>query len=118
MRAWLVLLALVSATAHAETVVAVMPFRDLAATKAPVGEALRETVTADLKEVPGLRVVERAAIDRVIGEQNLEAKKRDLDAIASVRVGTLLGASTIVAGAYQRAGDHVRLTARFIDVAS
>jgi TolB-like protein len=118
MRAWVFALLLTSAAARAETVVAVMPFRDLSAARAPVGEALRETVTADLKDVPGLRVVERAAIDRVIVEQNLGAKKRDLDAISSVRVGTLLGASMIVAGAYQRAGSDLRLTARFIDVAS
>jgi TolB-like protein len=116
----LVAVLLLTSLVHAEAapVVAVMPFRDLSATRAPVGEALRETVTADLKEVPGLRVVERAAIDRVITEQNLDAKKRDLDAISSVRIGTLLGASMIVAGAYQRVATDVRLTARFIDVAS
>jgi TolB-like protein len=116
----LVVVLLLTSLAHAESVpvVAVMPFRDLSAARAPVGEALRETVTADLKEVPGLRVVERAAIDRVISEQNLDAKKRDLDPIASVRVGTLLGANLIVAGAYQRVAADVRLTARFIDVAS
>jgi TolB-like protein len=111
-------LLLLAPAARADTVIAVMPFRDLSAARAPVGEALRETVTADLKEVPGVRVVERAAIERVIGEQNLESKQRELDAIASVRVGTLLGAGLIVAGAYQRVGDVVRLTARFIDVAS
>jgi TolB-like protein len=109
-----------AAVAHrgAAPVIAVMPFRDLSAARAPVGEALRETVTADLKGVPGVRVVERAAIDRVVAEQKLDDKKRDLDAIASVRVGTLIGASLIVAGAYQRVGGDVRLTARIIDVAT
>jgi TolB-like protein len=99
-------------------VVAVMPFRDLAATRAPVGEAIRETLTVDLKETAGVRVVERGAIDRVISEQNLDDKKRDLPAIGAVRVGTLVGASWIVTGAYQRAGGEVRLTARIVDVAT
>jgi hypothetical protein len=34
----------------------------------------------------------------------------------SIRVGTLLGATMIVAGAYQRAASQVRVTARFVDV--
>src|SRR3954464_14604798 len=102
----------------AEPVVAVMPFRDLAGARGNVGEAIRETLTVDLKEVGGVRVVERGAIDKVIGEQNLEDKKRDLPPIGAVRVGTLVGATWIVMGAYQRAGGNVRLTARIVDVAS
>ena len=118
-RAALALAVLVAggAAAAAEPVVAVMPFRDLSATRAPVGEAIRETLTVDLRET-GVRVVERGAIDRVIAEQNLEEKKRDLPAIGAVRVGTLVGASWIVTGAYQRSGGAVRLTARIVDVAS
>ncbi len=96
--------------------VAVMPFKDLSGGRGQVGEAIRETVTADLKEVSGLKVIERASIDQVIAEQNLQAKKTELDTIASVRVGTLLGATLLVAGAYQRVGDGVRLTARFVSV--
>ncbi len=105
------------AASASEPVVAVMPFRDLATTRAPVGEAIRETLTVDLKE-SGVRVVERGAIDRAIAEQNLEDKKRDLPAIGAVRLGTLVGASWIVTGAYQRAGGTVRLTARVVDVTS
>ena len=96
--------------------VAVMPFKDLSGGRGQVGEAIRETVTVDLKDVPGLKVIERALIDQVIAEQNLQAKKTELDTIATVRVGTLLGATLIVAGAYQRVGEGVRLTARFISV--
>jgi TolB-like protein len=98
--------------------VAVMPFRDLSGGRGEVGEAIRETVTADLKDVPGLKVIERAQIDQIILQQNLQTKRNDLDPLASVRVGTLLGASMLVAGAYQKAGPQVRLTARFVDVAT
>jgi TolB-like protein len=116
----LVAAALAAATttvSAAEPVVAVMPFRDLSAARAPVGEAIRETLTVDLRDT-GVRVVERGAIDRVIAEQSLEDKKRDLPAIGAVRVGTLVGATWIVTGAYQRAGGEVRMTARVVDVAS
>jgi TolB-like protein len=107
-----------SAWAGAGPVVAVMPFRDLAGTRAPVGEALRETITVDLAELPGLKVVERATVDKVVAEQELELRKRELSDVLQVRVGTLLGATLLVTGAYQRAGTRVRLTARAIDVAS
>ena len=106
-----------AAATASEPVVAVMPFRDLAAARAPVGEAIRETLTVDLKET-GVRVVERGAIDRAIAEQNLEDKKRDLPPVGAVRLGTLVGATWIVTGAYQRAGGDVRLTARIVDVAT
>jgi TolB-like protein len=105
------------ATLMLVTTVAVMPFKDLSGGKGQVGEAIRETVTSDLKDT-GLKVVERGNIDKVIAEQNLQAKKNDLGMAESIRVGTLLGATMIVAGAYQRAASQVRVTARFVDVAT
>ena len=106
------------AVAHAASspTVAVMPFKDLSGQKASIGEAIRETVTTDLKDVPGLRVIERGNIDKVLAEQNLQASKSDLDPLSTVKVGKLLGATLIVAGAYQKAGPSVRLTARFVKV--
>jgi TolB-like protein len=98
----------------ADPVVAVMPFRDLAGGSGNVGEAIRETVTTDLRDVPGLKVVERGAIDKVLVEQHLQSSASELDPSSTVRVGKLLGASLIVTGAYQRAASTVRLTARFV----
>ena len=97
--------------------VAVMPFKDLSGGRGQVGEAIRETVTSDLKGVDGLKVVERGDIDKIIAEQNLQGKKNDLGMGESIRVGTLLGATLIVAGSYQKAATQVRLIARFVDVA-
>src|SRR5262249_54287015 len=51
-----------------------------------------------------------------LAEQNLQAQRTDLSPISTVRVGTLLGASLMVTGAYQRADANVRLTARFVRV--
>ena len=100
--------------------VAVMPFKDLSGQDAKragsIGEAIRETVTSDLKEVPGLRVIERGNIDKVLAEQNLQAARADLDPSSTVKIGKLLGATLIVAGAYQKASAQVRLTARFVKV--
>jgi TolB-like protein/tetratricopeptide (TPR) repeat protein len=93
-----------------------MPFRDLSGGKGSIGEAIRETVTTDLKDVGGLRVIERANLDKVLAEQNLQSKKDNLDPLSSVKIGKLLGATLIVAGAYQKAASSVRLTARFVSV--
>jgi len=96
--------------------VAVMPFRDLSGGKGSIGEAIRETVTTDLREVGGLRIIERANLDKVIAEQNLQGKKDDLDPLTTVKVGKLVGATLMVAGAYQKVASNVRLTARFVKV--
>jgi len=110
----LALLLCASSAAAAVPTVAVLPFRDLSGGKASVGEAIRETVTSDLKTLGGVRVVERAQLDRVLGEQHLQAT--DVDAATAARVGKLLGATLIAVGAYQQAASDVRLTARFVQV--
>lgn len=102
----------------AKSTVAVMPFRDLTGEKPSIGEALRETVTADLKELSDLRVVERGEIERVVGELKLQAQRTDLDAASASKVGKMLGATLMVCGAYQQATGQVRLTARFVKVES
>jgi TolB-like protein len=98
--------------------VAVLPFVDLSGgARGPVGEAIRETVTTDLRGVAGLRVVERDRIDAVLREQRVAARA-DLDVPRAAELGKLVGASLIATGAYQRAGGSVRITARFVDVAT
>lgn len=116
MRALAVLLLVEALARAAVPTVAVMPFRDLSGGRGAVGEAIRETVTADLKDVGGVRVIERAGIDKVLSEQNLQATRAELDPLSTVKVGKLLGATLIVTGAYQRAASTVRLTARFVSV--
>jgi TolB-like protein len=110
-----VLLVASVASAAPPPTVAVLPFADLSGRGRSVGEAIRETVTTDLRAISGLRVVERARLDAVLAEQKLQG---DLDVPRAVAVGKLVGASLIATGAYQRVGNDVRLTARFVDVQS
>ncbi len=100
--------------AEEATAVAVMPFRDLTGAKGAVGDAIRESVTTDLRGVRGIRVVERGEIDRVLAEQKLQGAQMDQDPLATVRIGKLIGADLICVGAYQQVGRRVRLTARFV----
>lgn len=96
--------------------VAVMPFRDLSGGSKFVGEAIRETVTSDLKQLGSLRVVERGNLDKILSEQGLQAHQQDFDLTTVVKLGKVLGASLIVIGAYQKLSPQVRLTARFVKV--
>jgi TolB-like protein len=101
-------------------VVAVLPFHDLTAGKGgPAGEALRETVTADLRSTGAVRVVEREALETAVRELDLRSKPgalSDPDPASTLRLGRLVGATHVVTGAYQRSGSTVRLTARVIAV--
>jgi TolB-like protein len=96
--------------------VAVLPFRDLSAGTRFVGEAIRETVTSDLKQLGSLRVIERGNLDKVLAEQGLQATQQDMDTSTVVKLGKVLGASLILIGAYQKLPPQVRLTARFVKV--
>ena len=103
------------AVAKAAPTVAVMPFRDLTGAGRYVGEAIRETVTADLRVISALRVVERSSLDKILAEQHLQVQQ-ELDPATAAKIGKLLGASLIVLGAYQKLTPQVRLTARFVKV--
>lgn len=112
----LVVIAALSNATAATTAIAVMPFRDLAGSKNPVGDGIRETVTSDLRGVPGVRVVERSEIERVLNEQQLQLSELDKDPLATMRLGKLVGADVMTVGAYQQVGRRIRLTARFVKV--
>lgn len=106
----------IGASASASQTVAVMPFRDLSGASGSIGEAIRETVTADLKQLSEVKVIERGSLDKILNEQQLQAQRSDLDLATTARLGKLLGATLIVTGAYQKAQPQIRLTARFVRV--
>jgi tetratricopeptide (TPR) repeat protein len=81
-----------------------------------LGTGLAESLTADLRGAHGLTVLgpERAAEAlRALGREGAPAD----DALAR-QVARDLGARQVVSGAFQRAGDAVRVTARVSDVAT
>src|SRR5262249_386063 len=114
--AWAALLCASSLARAAAPAVAGFPFTGLSGARGAGGGATRGTVSCDPRGGPGWRAVERAAVDRVGGGEALSAQGGEVDGGATVKVGKLLGASLLVLGAYQRSGESVRLTARFIAV--
>jgi serine/threonine protein kinase/tetratricopeptide (TPR) repeat protein len=99
-----------------ENSIAVITFANI--TREPsdawIGSGIAETVTADLKNVPGLTVIGRERVFDAL--RNLDASHEPNDDRFAIEIGRGLGARWIVAGAYQRLGPKLRITARFVEV--
>ncbi len=89
--------------------VGVAPFTNLSPAEADrwIGQGIAETLAADLRRKHGLEVLDRAVYGRDA-----------LDEDAALRLTRELGARWLVAGDYQRVGDHLRITSRLIDAAT
>jgi TolB-like protein/predicted Ser/Thr protein kinase len=81
-----------------------------------LGTGLAETVTADLKQIPGLAVVSHDRIQEAL--RRLGAPAGEADERLAVRVGQQLGARWILSGGFQRVGELVRVTARLGEAAT
>jgi len=102
-------------------VLAVVPFRDLGPTaRGHLGDAVAEALSTDLRALASVRIVERAALTRVVAELDRAAASAasaaEPDPAALARVGHLVGATLIVVGAIQRQPGALRLTARLLRV--
>ncbi len=100
-----------------ENSIAVITFANI--TREPsdawIGSGIAETVTADLKNVPGLTVIGRERVFDAL--RNLDsAHESPHDDRFAIEIGRGLGARWIVAGAFQRFGPQIRITARFVEV--
>jgi TolB-like protein len=117
-RLWLLLLLAASPAWAASNALAVLPFKNLNAD--PTTDWLKlgiaETMVADLKRA-GHTMVERDQVDKALAEIALQGQKLDDDSKAA-KAGKLMGAATVVVGGYQKAGDQLRITARFVSVES
>jgi serine/threonine protein kinase len=107
----------IAAASRVGSNLAVMSFVNI--TKNPaddwIGGGIAETVTADLKNVEGVTVIGRERLCEVISSYSGE--DCDIpDESVSNRVGREVGARWIISGGYQRIGEMLRITARFVEV--
>lgn len=98
--------------------VAVMTFANITqdVSDAWIGTGIAETVTADLKKVHGLSVFSRERVFEMLKHLGA-AEASDSDEKFALEVGQRLGATWIVSGGFQRIGDMIRITARFLETA-
>ncbi len=102
-------------TASGERTIAVLTFANVTreATDDWIGTGIAETVTADLKNVPHISVIGRAQIFDLL--KNFPSADAGDDRLA-IEIGRRLGAWWVVAGAYQRLGARIRITAHLVEV--
>lgn len=100
-------------------VVAVMPFTNISQDVADnwIGAGIAETITADLKAVPGVSVIGRERMYDTLAHLRAGSLIAVDDRLA-IDIGRALGAGWIVAGGYQRIGTLIRLTARLVNIAT
>jgi TolB-like protein len=115
-----VLTAPLAAQDEARPTLAVLPFVNSAigaanAELAPLSKGIADLLITDLGQNPGIRVVERENLQRLLDEQRLGQDGRVDDATAA-RIGKLLGAKHMVTGAFitDRSGKMV-ITLKSID---
>lgn len=97
--------------------VAVVPFRELDGRETVLGSYLAESLTTRLFNVPGLRVVERSMLDKVMAELKL-ASSGVIDPSTAARIGKLLGVEAIVTGSLTDLQSSVAINCRMIDVST
>jgi tetratricopeptide (TPR) repeat protein/predicted Ser/Thr protein kinase len=100
-----------------ENAVAILTFANITREPADewIGTGIAETVTADLQNVPGLNVIQRARIYEVLKTMSSSAIREPDDRVA-MDLGRRLGATWLVRGAYQRMGEVIRITAHLGEV--
>ena len=99
--------------------IAVMPFQNDTndASLNWLSMGIPESITVDFSAEAGFVIIERLQLWRIMEEQALQVAGAVSDASA-MEVGQLLGANLLVVGAFQKQGNTMRLTARFVDAAS
>jgi TolB-like protein/predicted Ser/Thr protein kinase len=102
-------------SASGERTIAVLTFANVTREAADdwIGTGIAETVTADLKNVPHVSVIGRAQIFDLL--KNFPAADAGDDRLA-IEIGRRLGVWWVVAGAYQRLGERIRITAHLLEV--
>ncbi len=81
-----------------------------------LGTGIAETVTAALQEIDGLDVWGRERLRESLRRLDLEGS--EVQSESAVRLGRMTGARWVLAGAFQRLDDQVRVTARVVEVES
>jgi tetratricopeptide (TPR) repeat protein len=102
----------------AAPVLAVTDFRNISANAEDdwLGTGISETVTADLGGFEGVTMVPRGRVSELA--RTVERLDGDPGDLFWIRIGRELGATWVLNGSFQRAGDALRVTALLLDIAT
>ena len=97
--------------------IAVLPFECLSADEersTGLEGSIRSFVRSALEDCGRFHMIERARLDSVLGELQLN-RSTQFDPSQVARIGKLLGARQLVLGEYFQLGDSLRVNVRFVD---
>lgn len=95
--------------------IAALPFAGAAAGDryAPLAEAIGDMLLVRMSGAEGLALVERSAIDKVLGEQELTARMGPDD---QARLGKLVGARFVLTGSVTAVGEELQISASLLEI--
>lgn len=94
--------------------VAVLPF-DAAGDAVQYKDEITNEMINELVNLRRFKVIERSAIDKIVAEQKMQASGF-VDDRTAVKLGRIAGADALVVGMITRNGDHMKISARLVDV--
>jgi TolB-like protein len=94
--------------------VAVLPF-DAIGDAEQFKEAITNEMINELVNLRRFKVIERSAIDKIVAEQKMQASGF-VDDRTAVKLGKIAGADALVVGVVTRNGNHIKISARLVDV--
>jgi tetratricopeptide (TPR) repeat protein len=108
-----------AAQSQNKTVVAVIPFTNLMKDSSFdwLSGGIAETLIAKLSNVDALQMVERIRLKEITDEMKFAASGL-VDKKTAAKVGKLVGAQVLVMGAFQKAGNRLRINGRFVEAST
>jgi TolB-like protein len=102
-----------------KTVVAVIPFANLMKDSSFdwLSGGIAETLIVKLSNVDTLQMVERIRLKEIMDEMKFAASGL-VDEKTAAKVGKLAGAQILVVGAFQKAGNRLRINGRFVEAST
>jgi TolB-like protein len=106
-----------AASDRADARMAILPFDTAGGTldQPGLGDMVASMTTTAIAGAGGGPIVERARLDRLLAEQDLQSTQR-FDPSTAVKIGKLSGATLLLVGNVARVGQHLRVDARVLDV--
>lgn len=108
-----------AAQSYNKTIVAVVPFTNLMkdASFDWLSGGIAETLILKLSHVDALQMVERIRLKEIMDEMKFAASGL-VDEKTAVKAGKLVGAQVLVVGAFQKAGNRLRINGRFVEAST
>lgn len=99
--------------------IAVMPFNNITKDESKnwIGAGFAETLTTKLVKAKEITVLEREQMSKILEEIKFQ-KSGLVDEKTAVETGKMYGVEVMVFGSYQVSSDTLRVSARFVDVAT